>query len=201
MNKKHSDEMIRIVPNVRGGNGEFAGDIMSRLLDDRIIFLSGEIDTATAELVVAQLLYLESNDSTKDICLYINSPGGSVTDGLAIHDTMKYIKCDVVTICIGQACSMGAFLLASGTKGKRYALKNSEVMIHQVLSGYSGQATDLEIHTRHTLRLKEKMNTLLAEYTGKSYEEVTRDTERDNFLSADEALEYGIIDKIYTNRE
>ncbi len=201
MNKKHSDEMIRIVPNVRGGNGEFAGDIMSRLLDDRIIFLSGEIDTATAELVVAQLLYLESNDSTKDICLYINSPGGSVTDGLAIHDTMKYIKCDVVTICIGQACSMGAFLLASGTKGKRYALKNSEVMIHQVLSGYSGQATDLEIHTRHTLRLKEKMNTLLAEYTGKSYEEVTRDTERDNFLSAEEALEYGIIDKIYTNRE
>lgn len=201
MNKKHSEEMIRIVPNVRGGNGEFAGDIMSRLLDDRIIFLSGEIDTATAELVVAQLLYLESNDSTKDICLYINSPGGSVTDGLAIHDTMKYIKCDVVTICIGQACSMGAFLLASGTKGKRYALKNSEVMIHQVLSGYSGQATDLEIHTRHTLRLKEKMNTLLAEYTGKSYEEVTRDTERDNFLSADEALEYGIIDKIYTNRE
>lgn len=201
MNKKHSDEMIRIVPNVRGGNGEFAGDIMSRLLDDRIIFLSGEIDTATAELVVAQLLYLESNDSTKDICLYINSPGGSVTDGLAIHDTMKYIKCDVVTICIGQACSMGAFLLASGTKGKRYALKNSEVMIHQVLSGYSGQATDLEIHTRHTLRLKEKMNRLLAEYTGKSYEEVTRDTERDNFLSAEEALEYGIIDKIYTNRE
>ena len=201
MEKKRSIESIQLVPNVRGGNGEFAGDIMSRLLDDRIIFLSGEVNTAMSELIVAQLLYLESIDSSKDICLYINSPGGSVTDGMAIHDTMNYIKCDVVTICLGQACSMGAFLLASGTKGKRYALKNSEIMIHQVLSGYSGQATDLEIHTRHTLRIKEKMNRLLAEYTGKSIEEVTRDTERDNFLSAEEALEYGIIDKIYTNRE
>lgn len=201
MEKKRSIESIQLVPNVRGGNGEFAGDIMSRLLDDRIIFLSGEVNTAMSELIVAQLLYLESVDSSKDICLYINSPGGSVTDGMAIHDTMNYIKCDVVTICLGQACSMGAFLLASGTKGKRYALKNSEIMIHQVLSGYSGQATDLEIHTRHTLRIKEKMNRLLAEYTGKSIEEVTRDTERDNFLSAEEALEYGIIDKIYTNRE
>lgn len=201
MDKKKSIDSVRLVPSVRGGNGEFAGDIMSRLLDDRIIFLSGEVDTAMAELIVAQLLYLESNDPSKDIFLYINSPGGSVTDGMAIHDTMNYIKCDVVTICLGQACSMGAFLLASGTKGKRYALKNSEIMIHQVLSGYSGQATDLEIHTRHTLRIKEKMNRLLAEYTGKSIEEVTRDTERDNFLSAEEALEYGIIDKIYVNRE
>lgn len=201
MDKKKSIDSVRLVPSVRGGNGEFAGDIMSRLLDDRIIFLSGEVDAAMAELIVAQLLYLESNDPSKDIFLYINSPGGSVTDGMAIHDTMNYIKCDVVTICLGQACSMGAFLLASGTKGKRYALKNSEIMIHQVLSGYSGQATDLEIHTRHTLRIKEKMNRLLAEYTGKSIEEVTRDTERDNFLSAEEALEYGIIDKIYVNRE
>lgn len=201
MEKEKTIKSIQLVPNVRGGNGEFAGDIMSRLLDDRIIFLSGEINTAMSELIVAQLLYLESVDSSKDICLYINSPGGSVTDGMAIHDTMNYIKCDVVTICLGEACSMGAFLLASGTKGKRYALKNSEIMIHQVLSGYSGQATDLEIHTRHTLRIKEKMNSLLAEYTGKSIEEVTRDTERDNFLSAEEALEYGIIDKIYTNRE
>lgn len=201
MDKKKSIDSVRLVPSVRGGNGEFAGDIMSRLLDDRIIFLSGEVDTAMSELIVAQLLYLESNDPSKDIFLYINSPGGSVTDGMAIHDTMNYIKCDVVTICLGQACSMGAFLLASGTKGKRYALKNSEIMIHQVLSGYSGQATDLEIHTRHTLRIKEKMNRLLAEYTGKSIEEVTRDTERDNFLSAEEALEYGIIDKIYVNRE
>ncbi len=196
-----NDKMARFLPNVRGGNGDFAGDIMSRLLDDRIIFLSGEIDTAISELVVAQLLYLESKDSTKDIFLYINSPGGEVTAGLAIHDTMRYINCDVVTICIGQAASMGAFLLASGTKGKRYSLKNSEIMIHQVLSGYSGQATDLEIHTRHTLRLKEKLNRLLAEYTGKTFEQVTADTERDNFLSAEEALEYGIIDKIYTNRE
>ncbi len=199
--ENRNDKMARFLPNVRGGNGDFAGDIMSRLLDDRIIFLSGEIDTAISELVVAQLLYLESKDSTKDIFLYINSPGGEVTAGLAIHDTMRYINCDVVTICIGQAASMGAFLLASGTKGKRYSLKNSEIMIHQVLSGYSGQATDLEIHTRHTLRLKEKLNRLLAEYTGKTFEQVTADTERDNFLSAEEALEYGIIDKIYTNRE
>lgn len=199
--ENRNDKMARFLPNVRGGNGDFAGDIMSRLLDDRIIFLSGEIDTAISELVVAQLLYLESKDSTKDIFLYINSPGGEVTAGLAIHDTMRYINCDVVTICIGQAASMGAFLLASGTKGKRYSLKNSEIMIHQVLSGYSGQATDLEIHTHHTLRLKEKLNRLLAEYTGKTFEQVTADTERDNFLSAEEALEYGIIDKIYTNRE
>ena len=199
--ENRNDKMARFLPNVRGGNCDFAGDIMSRLLDDRIIFLSGEIDTAISELVVAQLLYLESKDSTKDIFLYINSPGGEVTAGLAIHDTMRYINCDVVTICIGQAASMGAFLLASGTKGKRYSLKNSEIMIHQVLSGYSGQATDLEIHTRHTLRLKEKLNRLLAEYTGKTFEQVTADTERDNFLSAEEALEYGIIDKIYTNRE
>lgn len=188
-------------PYVRGGNGEYSSDLMSRLLEDRIIFLTGEISFDTAQMVVAQLLYLESKDPTKDIFLYINSPGGSVTDGLAIHDTMKYIKCDIATICIGHACSMGAFLLASGTKGKRYALKNSTVMIHQVLSGYQGQATDIEIHARHTLRLKEKLNLLLAEYTGKTFEEVTRDTERDNFMSAEEALEYGIVDKIYVTRE
>lgn len=198
MNKEKN---YTLIPNVHGGNGEFSGDIMSRLLDDRIIFLTGEVEKNIAELVVAELLYLESKDPTKDIFLYINSPGGSVSDGMAIHDTMKYIKCDVATICIGQACSMGAFLLAAGTKGKRYSLKNSVVMIHQVLSGYSGQATDIEIHARHTLRIKERMNRLLAEYTGKTYEEVTRDTERDNFLTADEALEYGIIDKIYVTRE
>lgn len=195
------EKNITLVPNVYGGNGEFSGDLLSRLLDDRIIFLSGEVEDNIAQLIVAQLLYLESKDPTKDIFLYINSPGGSVSAGMAIHDTMKYIKCDVATICIGQACSMGAFLLAAGAKGKRYSLKNSVIMIHQVLSGYSGQATDIEIHARHTLRIKERMNTLLAEYTGKTYEEVTRDTERDNFLTADEALEYGIVDKIYVTRE
>lgn len=191
---------MSILPNV-GGNGEFTGDILSRLLEDRIIFLTGEVNSFMADSIVAQLLYLESKDSTKDVYLYINSPGGSVADGMAIHDTMKYIKCDVVTICLGEACSMGAFLLASGTKGKRYSLKNSDIMIHQVLYGYQGQATDLEIHTRHTLRIKERMNRLLAEYTGRTYEQVCADTERDNFMTADEALEYGIIDKIYTSRE
>lgn len=189
------------IPSVQGGNGEFTGDLMSRLLDDRIIFLTGEVNSTIAQLVVAELLYLESKDPTKDIFLYINSPGGSVSDGMAIHDTMKYIKCDVATICLGEACSMGAFLLASGTKGKRCSLKNSVIMIHQVLSGYQGQATDIEIHARHTLMIKERMNRLLAEYTGKSYEQVTKDTERDNFLTAEEALEYGIIDRIYITRE
>lgn len=194
------NDKMTLIPSVSEKNGEFRGDIFSRMLDDRIVFLTGEINSQVAELVVAELLYLEGKDPEKDICLYINSPGGVVSAGLAIHDTMKYIKCDVSTICIGEACSMGAFLLASGTKGKRYALPNSEVMIHQVLSGYQGQASDLEIHTRHTLRLKEKMNRLLAEYTGQPYEKVVIDTDRDHFLSAKEALEYGIIDSIFESR-
>lgn len=193
-------DKMTLIPSVSEKNGEFRGDIFSRMLDDRIVFLTGEINSQVAELVVAELLYLEGKDPDKDISLYINSPGGSVTAGLAIHDTMKYIKCDVSTICIGEACSMGAFLLASGTKGKRFALPNSEVMIHQVLSGYQGQASDLEIHTRHTLRLKEKMNRLLAEYTGQPYEKVVVDTDRDHFLTAEEALDYGIIDSIFATR-
>lgn len=194
------NDKMTLIPSVSEKNGEFRGDIFSRMLDDRIVFLTGEINSQVAELVVAELLYLEGQDPDKDISLYINSPGGSVTAGLAIHDTMKYIKCDVSTICIGEACSMGAFLLASGTKGKRFALPNSEVMIHQVLSGYQGQASDLEIHTRHTLRLKEKMNRLLAEYTGQPYEKVVVDTDRDHFLTAEEALDYGIIDSIFATR-
>ncbi len=193
-------DKLTLIPSVSEKNGEFRGDIFSRMLDDRIVFLTGEIDSQVAELVVAELLYLEGKDPDKDISLYINSPGGMVSAGLAIHDTMKYIRCDVSTICIGEACSMGAFLLASGTKGKRYALPNSEVMIHQVLSGYQGQASDLEIHTRHTLRLKEKMNRLLSEYTGKPYEKIVEDTDRDHFLTAEEALEYGIIDAIFESR-
>lgn len=193
-------DKLALIPSVSEKNGEFRGDIFSRMLDDRIVFLTGEIDSQVAELVVAELLYLEGKDPDKDISLYINSPGGMVSAGLAIHDTMKYIRCDVSTICIGEACSMGAFLLASGTKGKRYALPNSEVMIHQVLSGYQGQASDLEIHTRHTLRLKDKMNRLLAEYTGQPYDKIVVDTDRDHFLSAEEALEYGIIDAIFESR-
>ena len=164
--------------------------------------LSEEVNDVTASLVVAQLLYLEGQDPEKDISLYINSPGGSITAGMAIYDTMNYIKCDVSTICIGMAASMGAFLLSSGAKGKRLALPNAEIMIHQPLigGGLSGQATDIQIHTNHLLRTKEKMNRILAENTGKSYEEVCRDTERDNFMYAQEALEYGLIDRVITNR-
>ena len=194
-------EKMAFIPYVYERNGSTKGDLFSRMLDDRIVFLTGEVNSDMAELVVAQLLYLESKDPSKDIFLYINSPGGSVSDGMAIHDTMQYVKCDVQTICIGEAASMGAFLLASGAKGKRYCLKNSEVMIHQVLSGYQGQATDLEIHTRHTLRIKERMNRLLAKYTGQPYEKVCQDAERDYFMTADEALEYGIIDKVFEHRE
>ena len=177
--------------------GERSYDIYSRLLEDRIIFLSGEITDDVANTVVAQLIYLESKDPTKDICLYINSPGGSVTAGMAIYDTMNYIKCDVSTICVGLAASMGAFLLSSGTKGKRFSLANSEIMIHQVLGGAKGQATDVEIHTRQLLRTKEKLNRLLAQNVGKDYEVVKADTERDNFLTAQEAKEYGIVDEVY----
>lgn len=183
--------------------GERSYDIYSRLLEDRIIFLSGQVDDTTSSLVVAQLLYLESKDPDKEIQLYIDSPGGSITAGMAIYDTMQYIKCDVSTICIGMAASMGAFLLAAGTKGKRMALPNSEVMIHQPLiggGGLSGQTTDIKIYTDHLVKTKEKMNRILSERTGKSYEQVCADTERDNFMTADEAMEYGLIDKVIENR-
>lgn len=181
-------------------HGERSFDIYSRLLEDRVVFISGEITNEMANTVIAQLIYLESKSATKDIALYINSPGGSVSAGFAIFDTIRYIKCDVSTICIGLAASMGAFLLASGAKGKRFALPNSEIMIHQVLGGASGQATDVEIHTKHLLMLKERLNRLLAENVGKSYESVKADTERDNFMTAVEAKDYGIIDEVFYTR-
>lgn len=191
---------MALIPYVveQTGNGERSYDIYSRLLNDRIIMLTDEVNSQTASLVAAQMLYLESVDSDKDIYLYINSPGGSITAGMAIHDTMKYIKCDVVTICMGMAASMGAFLLCSGTKGKRMALPNSEVMIHQPLisGGLSGQATDIKIHSDHLIRTRETLNKLIAEYSGKPYEQVCQDTERDNYMTATQALEYGLIDKI-----
>jgi ATP-dependent Clp protease protease subunit len=180
--------------------GERSYDIYSRLLEDRIIFLSGEIDDAVANTVVAQLIYLEAKDPQKDISLYINSPGGSVTAGLAIFDTMNYIKCDVSTICIGMAASMGAFLLSSGAKGKRYALPNSEIMIHQPLGGAQGQASDIKIAAEHILRTKQKLNTILAENSGKPLAQIEKDTDRDNYLSAQEAMEYGLIDKVFYKR-
>ena len=193
---------MALVPMVveQTNRGERSYDIYSRLLNDRIIFLSDEVNDQTASLVVAQLLYLEAQDPDKDISFYINSPGGSISAGMAIYDTMNYIKCDVSTICVGMAASMGAFLLAAGAKGKRYALPNSEIMIHQPLGGFKGQATDIQIHAEHILRIKEKMNKILAEKTGKSYKELVKDTERDNFMSADEALAYGLIDKVMEKR-
>ena len=181
-------------------HGERSFDIYSRLLNDRIIFLADEVNDTTASLVVAQLLYLEAQDPDKDICLYINSPGGSISAGMAIYDTMNFIKCDVSTICIGMAASMGAFLLSSGAKGKRFALPNSEIMIHQPLGGMQGQASDIKIHADHIIRIKEKMNRILAEQTGKDYEQVCLDTDRDNFLTANQALEYGLIDKVIDKR-
>lgn len=187
----------------QSNHGERSYDIFSRLLNDRIILLHDQVNSATASVVVAQLLYLEGQDPDKDIYLYINSPGGSVSDGMAIYDTMQYIKCDVSTICTGMAASMGAFLLSSGAKGKRIALPNSEIMIHQPLisgSGLSGQVTDIMIHSNYLQRTKERLNRILSENTGKDYETICRDTERDNFMSADEALEYGLIDKVYRNR-
>ncbi len=180
--------------------GERSYDLYSRLLEDRIIFLSGEIDDAMANTIVAQLLYLESKDSDKDIVLYINSPGGSVSAGMAIYDTMNFIKCDVSTVCIGLAASMAAFLLSSGTKGKRFALPNSEVMIHQPLGGAQGQASDIVITANHIQKTKEKMTRILSENCNQPYDKVLADTDRDNFLSADEALAYGLIDKVYTKR-
>ena len=193
---------MALVPYVveQTGRGERSYDIFSRLLNDRIIVLSDEVNDATASLVVAQLLYLEGQDSEKDISLYINSPGGSVTAGLAIYDTMQYIKCDVSTICMGMAASMGAFLLSSGAKGKRYALPNSEIMIHQPSGGAQGQASDIKITADHILRTRDKLNKILAENTGKPIEQIAIDTERDNFMSAHEAHEYGLIDKVFDKR-
>ena len=198
---------MSFVPYVveQSAHGERSYDIFSRLLNDRIIVLSADVNTS-ASLVVAQLLYLEGQDPDKDISLYINSPGGSISAGMAIHDTIQYIKCDVSTICMGMAASMGAFLLASGTKGKRFALPNAEIMIHQPLiaggqgGGLSGQATDIKIHADHIIRTRAKMNRLLSEYTGQPLEKVEQDTERDNFLSAQEAKEYGLIDEVITHR-
>ena len=196
---------MALVPTVieQTNRGERAYDIFSRLLNDRIVMLCDEVNDTTASLVVAQLLFLEGQDPDKDICLYINSPGGSVTAGMAIYDTMNYIKCDVSTVCIGMAASMGAFLLAAGAKGKRFALPNSEIMIHQPLisGGLKGQTTDIKIYSDHLVNTKEKMNRILSERTGKSYEQVCADTERDNFMSADQACEYGIVDKVIFQKD
>ncbi|MBE6573310.1 MAG: ATP-dependent Clp endopeptidase proteolytic subunit ClpP [Ruminococcaceae bacterium] len=193
---------MALVPTVieQTNRGERAYDIYSRLLNDRIVFLADEVNDVTASLVVAQLLFLEAQDPDKDICMYINSPGGSVSAGMAIYDTMNYIKCDVSTICIGMAASMGAFLLSSGAKGKRIALPNSEIMIHQPLGGMQGQASDIKIHADHILRTKAKLNQILAENTGKPLEQIEKDTDRDNFLTAQQALEYGLIDKVFDKR-
>ena len=194
---------MALVPMVveQTSRGERSYDIYSRLLNDRIIFLADEVNDTTASLVVAQLLYLEAQDPDKDVYLYINSPGGSITAGMAIYDTMNYIKCDVSTICVGMAASMGAFLLSSGAKGKRFALPNAEVMIHQPLGGMQGQATDIKIHADRILKIKAKLNSLLSEQTGKPLDVIERDTERDNFMSADEAQAYGLIDKVITKKE
>lgn len=193
---------MSLVPYVleQTSRGERSYDIFSRLLSDRIIVLSDEVNDATASIVVSELLFLEGQDAEKDISLYINSPGGSVSAGLAIYDTMQYIKCDVSTICVGMAASMGAFLLSSGAKGKRFALPNAEIMIHQPLGGAQGQATEIEIAAKHILRTKENLNRILAENTGKPIDVIARDTDRDNFMSAQEAMEYGLIDKVITKR-
>ncbi len=193
---------MSLVPYVveQTSRGERSYDIFSRLLEDRIILLGEEVNDTTASLIVAQLLYLEAQDPDKDIQFYINSPGGSVTAGMAIYDTMQYIKPDVSTICVGMAASMGAFLLAAGAKGKRFALPNAEIMIHQPLGGMQGQASDIEIHANHIIRIKKKMNTILSEITGKPYEQVVRDTERDNFMTAEEAQAYGLIDRVIEKR-
>ncbi len=194
---------MALVPVVveQTSRGERSYDIYSRLLNDRIIFLADEVNDTTASLVVAQMLYLEAQDPDKDVYFYINSPGGSISAGMAIYDTMNYIKCDVSTICIGMAASMGAFLLSSGAKGKRFALPNAEVMIHQPLGGMQGQASDIKIHADHILRIREKLNTILAEQTGKPLETIQKDTERDNFMTAQQAMEYGLIDKVITKKD
>ena len=194
--------MSSLVPYVveQTSRGERSYDIYSRLLNARIIMLCDEVNDVTSSLVVAQLLYLEGQDQEKDISLYINSPGGSITAGMAIYDTMQYIKCDVSTICMGMAASMGAFLLAAGTKGKRLALPNSEVMIHQPLGGAQGQATDVQIHAEHIVRIKQRMNKMLSEMTGQPLEVIQKDTERDNFMTAEQAMQYGLVDKVITKR-
>lgn len=194
---------LGLVPMVieQSGRGERAYDIYSRLLRERVVFMVGPVNDQTANLVIAQLLFLESENPDKDISLYINSPGGSVSSGLAIFDTMQFIKPDVSTLCVGMAASMGAFLLAAGAKGKRFSLPNSRVMIHQPLGGVQGQASDIEIHAREILSLRDKLNRILSERTGQSLETIARDTDRDNFMSAEDALQYGIIDKVLTHRE
>lgn len=194
---------MSLVPYVveQTSRGERSYDIFSRLLNDRIIILSEEVNSTTASLIVAQMLYLEAQDPDKDIQFYINSPGGSVTDGMAIYDTMQFIKCDVSTICVGMAASMGAFLLSSGAKGKRIALPNAEIMIHQPSGGAQGQATDMKIHTDWIIRTREKLNRLLSEQTGQPLEIIERDTERDNFMTAQQALDYGLVDKILSHHE
>ena len=196
------DTSMTMIPYVieQTSRGERSYDIFSRLLNDRIIMLNDQVNSASASVIIAQMLYLEGQDPDKDIHFYINSPGGSVSDGLAIYDTMQYIKCDVSTICMGMAASMGAFLLAAGAKGKRFALPNSEIMIHQPLGQVQGQATDMKIHADHIVATKEKLNRILSERTGQPYEKVIVDTDRDNFLSAHEAMEYGLIDKVISRR-
>ena len=203
MSRDMNEIVNALVPIVieQTAKGERSFDIYSRLLKERVIFLTGQVEDHMANLIVAQLLFLESENPEKDIYIYINSPGGSVTAGLSIYDTMRYIKPDIATVCVGQAASMGAFLLSGGTKGKRYCLPNARVMIHQPLGGFQGQATDFEIHAREILSIKEKLNRLMAEHSGKSYEQVCKDTERDNFLSAQQALDYGLIDSILTQRD
>ena len=196
---KEFDYMVPMVIE-QTNRGERSYDIYSRLLEDRIIFISGEINDATANLAIAQLIYLEGKDPDKDIMMYINSPGGSVVAGMAIYDTMNYVKCDVRTICVGMAASMAAVLLASGTKGKRFALPNSEIMIHQPLGGAQGQASDIAIHAQHILKTKKKLNGILAEKSGQDIQTIEKDTDRDNFMSANEALKYGLIDKIFDKR-
>ena len=193
---------MSLVPYVveQTSRGERSYDIFSRLLNDRIIMLNDEVNDTTASLVVAQLLYLEGQDPDKDVSLYINSPGGVITAGMAIYDTMQYIKCDVSTICMGMAASMGAFLLAAGAKGKRYALPNAEIMIHQPSGGAQGQATDIQIHAERILQKKKSLNTILAERTGQPYEVICKDTERDNFMTAQQAMEYGLIDKVIATK-
>ncbi|RJE73856.1 ATP-dependent Clp endopeptidase, proteolytic subunit ClpP [Pseudoalteromonas citrea] len=203
MNDGMIDPFNALVPMVveQTAKGERSFDIFSRLLKERIIFLTGQVEDQMANLIVAQLLFLESESPDKDIFLYINSPGGSVTAGMSIYDTMNFIKPDVSTVCVGQAASMGAFLLSGGAKGKRYCLPNSRVMIHQPLGGFQGQASDFEIHAKEILSIKEKLNRLMAEHTGQPYEVLAGDTDRDNFMNAHEALEYGLIDAVHTRRE
>jgi len=202
MHSNWDPQALGLVPMVveQSGRGERAYDIYSRLLKERVVFLVGPVNDATANLIVAQLLFLESENPDKDIYFYINSPGGSVTAGMAIYDTMQFIKPDVSTLCIGQAASMGSFLLAAGAKGKRFCLPNSRVMIHQPLGGFQGQASDIEIHAREILYIRERLNTMLAKHTGQPVERIEKDTDRDNFMSAEEAVAYGIVDKVLTSR-